>query len=127
MLEAALKPKPWIRYQKVSSRFAQIRARVNVERKKQKLAEITFRFHDLRHHFAVDYLKASGNIYDLQQILGPSSIILAVEGAFPEHGTLSVLPNAKRAAQSEIRVGTKDGTSVTVQSHRIFLIYNNGH
>lgn len=74
MLEAALKPKPWIRYQKVSSRFAQIRARVNVERKKQKLAEITFRFHDLRHHFAVDYLKASGNIYDLQQILGPSSI-----------------------------------------------------
>jgi integrase/recombinase XerD len=33
-----------------------------------------FRFHDLRHKFAVDYLRRGGNIYDLQQILGHSSI-----------------------------------------------------
>ncbi len=33
-----------------------------------------FRFHDLRHAFAVDYLKAGKSIYDLQQHLGHASI-----------------------------------------------------
>lgn len=33
-----------------------------------------FRFHDLRHRYAVDYLKAKGSIYDLQQQLGHSSV-----------------------------------------------------
>lgn len=36
--------------------------------------EFTFRFHDLRHKFAVDYLRLGGNIYDLQRIMGHSSI-----------------------------------------------------
>ena len=36
--------------------------------------KFTFRFHDLRHKFAVDYLQRGGNIYDLQRILGHSSI-----------------------------------------------------
>lgn len=35
---------------------------------------IPFRFHDLRHKYAVDYLKNGGNIYTLQQILGHASI-----------------------------------------------------
>lgn len=35
---------------------------------------IAFRFHDLRHKFAVDYLRRGGNIYDLQRIMGHSSI-----------------------------------------------------
>ena len=33
-----------------------------------------FRFHDLRHRHAVDWLKAGRNIYDLQKGLGHSSI-----------------------------------------------------
>lgn len=33
-----------------------------------------FRFHDLRHRHAVDYLKAGGSIYDLQHRLGHASI-----------------------------------------------------
>jgi len=33
-----------------------------------------FRFHDLRHRFAVDYLKAGGSIYTLQQHLGHTSV-----------------------------------------------------
>jgi len=33
-----------------------------------------YRFHDLRHWFAVDYLRRGGNIYDLQQVLGHKSI-----------------------------------------------------
>lgn len=35
---------------------------------------MTFRFHDLRHRFAIDHLKRGGNIYNLQKILGHSSI-----------------------------------------------------
>lgn len=35
---------------------------------------ISFRFHDLRHLFAVTYLQRGGNIYDLQRILGHGSI-----------------------------------------------------
>src|SRR5262249_26765303 len=37
--------------------------------------EVTrFRFHDLRHRFAVDYLQGGGSIYDLQQHLGHTSV-----------------------------------------------------
>lgn len=35
---------------------------------------IPFRFHDLRHRFAVDYLKAGRSLYELQQHLGHSSV-----------------------------------------------------
>lgn len=35
---------------------------------------VKFRFHDLRHLFAVTYLQRGGNIYDLQRILGHGSI-----------------------------------------------------
>jgi integrase/recombinase XerD len=33
-----------------------------------------FRFHDLRHWYAVDYLRQGGSIYHLQGILGHRSI-----------------------------------------------------
>lgn len=52
------------RYRNVASRFAAI----------AKRAPRRFRFHDLRHWFAVDYLRRGGGIYRLQQILGHSSI-----------------------------------------------------
>jgi integrase/recombinase XerD len=35
---------------------------------------IDFRFHDLRHKFAVDYLRRGGRLYDLQLILGHTSV-----------------------------------------------------
>jgi integrase len=35
---------------------------------------VRFRFHDLRHFFAVEYLRQGGYIYDLQGILGHASI-----------------------------------------------------
>jgi integrase/recombinase XerD len=35
---------------------------------------VRFVFHDLRHRHAVDYLKAGGNIYDLQARLGHSTV-----------------------------------------------------
>lgn len=52
-------------YKNVASYFAKIVKLANVRK---------FRFHDLRHVYAVKYLKAGGSIYDLQQILGHSSI-----------------------------------------------------
>ena len=40
-----------------------------------KRAGVQFRFHDLRHRFAIDYLQASGgNIYRLKEILGHTSV-----------------------------------------------------
>jgi integrase len=39
-----------------------------------KKAGVAFRRHDLRHRYAVDYLKAGGSIYTLQQLLGHRSI-----------------------------------------------------
>jgi integrase len=53
------------RYGNVSSNFAQLHRRLF----KQGKISRKFRFHDLRHWFAVDYLRSGGNIYDLQQVL----------------------------------------------------------
>jgi integrase len=58
------------RYLNISSRFAGIVA-AGVKR---GFVSRAFRFHDLRHWYAVDYLRRGGNIYDLQQILGHTSI-----------------------------------------------------
>jgi integrase/recombinase XerD len=52
------------RYRNLSSRLAAI----------GKKAGVAFRRHDLRHRYAVDYLRDGGSIYDLQQILGHASI-----------------------------------------------------
>jgi integrase/recombinase XerD len=58
-------------YRNVSSNFQQFRRRFA---KDHPGDPVTFRFHDLRHRFAVNYLRTDGNIYDLQGILGHSSI-----------------------------------------------------
>jgi integrase/recombinase XerD len=52
---------PWLNF---SANFKQWRDR----------NKVGFRFHDLRHFFAVMYLRKGGNIYALQRILGHSSI-----------------------------------------------------
>ena len=57
---------PGDRYRNVASRFRSIAARA--------LGARAFRFHDLRHWFAVDYLRRGGGIYRLQRILGHASI-----------------------------------------------------
>lgn len=53
--------KPWLNF---AANFRAWRGREGVR----------FRFHDLRHYFAVMYLRGGGNIYNLQQILGHASI-----------------------------------------------------
>jgi integrase/recombinase XerD len=64
------------RYSRISARFRVLMAAAV----KRGLIARAFRFHDLRHWFAVDYLRPAaaggrgGSIYDLQKILGHSSI-----------------------------------------------------
>ena len=52
------------RYTQASTQLAQVRRRLG----------ITWRTHDLRHRFAVDYLKAGGSIYRLKEILGHTQV-----------------------------------------------------
>lgn len=68
-------------YRNLSSRFAAlVRAELHAAEKKAELANLQetdfriFRFHDLRHRHAVDWLKAGRSIYDLQQRLGHASV-----------------------------------------------------
>lgn len=63
------------RYMNVASRFAAITAKALRHAKAAKQPEPRrFRFHDLRHWHAIDYLRRGGSIYDLQKILGHASI-----------------------------------------------------
>ena len=93
-------------YRNASSRFGAIRARVNRQRQKRGEPPITFRFHDLRHWFAVDYLRRrAGSLYDLQKILGHSSI--RTTEIYLDYLTIEEQEAAKG-------VGTKPGTHATV-------------
>lgn len=105
--------KPWVfwhgegeRYMNVSSRFALLNRRAGEKARKDKRPEVRrFRFHDLRHWYAVDYLRRGGSIYDLQQILGHSSIKTT------EIYLKYLTPDEQRRAK---RTGTLAGTVATV-------------
>ncbi len=55
-----------------------------------------FRFHDLRHRHAVDWLKSGRSIYDLQQRLGHGSIKTT------EIYLGYLTPNERRVAKQEV-------------------------
>jgi integrase/recombinase XerD len=65
-----------------------------------------FRFHDLRHRFAVDYLKAGGSIYVLQQHLGHDSVKTT------EVYLKYLSPAEQLTAKFGAAMGTKSGTAV---------------
>jgi integrase/recombinase XerD len=63
------------RYLNVSSRFGAIfKAAQRKARIERQPIPRRFRFHDLRHWYAVDFLRRGGSIYRLQQLLRHSSI-----------------------------------------------------
>lgn len=61
-------------YRNVSSRFAHLVKETQKVAQREGREFRPFTFHHLRHRYAVDYLKGGGNIYDLQQLLGHSSV-----------------------------------------------------
>lgn len=95
------------RYANVSSRFAAISKRAETKARRGNRDFRRFRFHDLRHWFAVDYLRAAGSIYDLQQILGHESIKTT-------EVYLRYLTPAEQQVAKRIGAGTKAGTGITV-------------
>jgi integrase/recombinase XerD len=81
------------RFKNVDAQFYATVRRVARKRAQQELPFRVFRFHDLRHLFAVDFLrKQKGSIYELQQILGHVSI--KTTEAYLDHLT----PDEKQAA-----------------------------
>lgn len=92
------------RWKSPSSRFGDIRRRVA---RKAAHGFQGFRFHDLRHLYAVEYLKAGkGSLYDLQQLLGHESVkTTEIYLAF-------LTPEQKKAA---MHGGTNRGTAATVR------------
>lgn len=93
-------------YANVSSRFRQIVLRARNLAEKEKRTFRPFRFHDLRHWYAVDYLRGGGNIYDLQKQLGHKSIKTT-------EMYLDYL-DAGEQRQAKFGVGTGTGTDITV-------------
>ena len=73
----------------------------------RKAAGVSWRIHDLRHLYAVRYLKEGGSIYDLQKLLGHGS----VTEHYLRHLTPEEQARAKRTAGTfEHGVGTESGT-----------------
>lgn len=80
----------------VSGRFAELVQRVERAAKKAGRSFRPFRFHDLRHLFAVDYLRrGAGSVYALQKILGHRSI--ATTEIYLDHLTPDEADRAKSA------------------------------
>jgi integrase/recombinase XerD len=69
---------------------------------KKKFEFTGFRFHDLRHWFAVEWLRAGRSIYDLQQHLGHSTI--ATTEMYLEFLTVEEKEKAKRPAENELAI-----------------------
>lgn len=88
------------RYMNVASRFAMISKRTEARAKAAGVSFRRFRFHDLRHWFAVDYLRRGGSIYDLQKVLG--------------HGSIKTTEIYLSYLTPDEQASTKDGTCITV-------------
>jgi integrase len=93
-------------YANVASRFRVLvlSAQKAAQAKRQEFRP--FRFHDLRHRFAVDALKNGMDIYDLQQHLGHSSV--KVTERYLDYLTPEEARNAKHGG------GTNPGTDIAV-------------
>lgn len=61
-------------YKEFAKQFADITRRTELWAKENGVPFRRFRFHDLRHYHAVEFLKSGRDIYDLQKRLGHSSV-----------------------------------------------------
>ena len=114
---------PWVfwrgqgeRFKHVGAQFYATNRRVAQKAAQQGRAFRPFRFHDLRHLFAVEYLREGrGSIYALQQILGHSTVkttegylrhLTPGEAQIAMHG---VAQNGAQNQRSEVAEGTQNG------------------
>ena len=99
------------RYRNVSSNFGDYTERAAARAAKADVPYRRFRFHDLRHLFAVDYLRTGkGGIYDLQRILGHTTITTTevyLDYLTPEQAQAARTGVAQKGAQKR-RSGTDD-------------------
>ena len=90
------------RWSSPASRFGDIRRRVA---RKATHGFTGFRFHDLRHLYAVEYLKAGrGSLYDLQRLLGHASVKtteLYLDFLTPEQAKVAMHGVAQKRAQEQ--------------------------
>jgi len=95
--------------------FVFSRARRAAQRAAQKAKRpfVGFRFHDMRHLYAVEYLRSGGNIYDLQQHLRHSSVKtteMYLEFLTPEEAEAARRERLDAGTEAGEEGGTKSGT-----------------
>lgn len=93
-------------YKQASTNWQEAKKRAQITAQKEGWRYTTFRLHDLRHIYAIDYLASGGNLYALQKQLGHSTIRQTEE-------YLKFL-TPEEAEKSRIAVGTNVGTTTTV-------------
>lgn len=94
-------------FSQAASDFTHFRRAAIAEARKAGCTLHRFRFHDLRHLFAVEALRAGMSIYDLQKHLGHGTI--AVTEMYLEFLTPEEMRGAKQGSREG--VGTKVGTA----------------
>jgi integrase/recombinase XerD len=98
-------------YRQISSNFRRIVAAVAKQARKQAQDFRPFRFHDLRHVHAVNWLKSGRSIYALQQRLGHTSV--KTTEIYLAYLTPEEKQNVMFGASP---AGTKTGTSAAVEN-----------
>lgn len=93
------------RFKNVGSQFHATVKRVAQNRAREELPFRRFRFHDLRHLFAVEYLrKGRGSLYQLQQVLGHTSVKtteLYLDHLTPEEKQVAIHGVAQNGSQDQ--------------------------
>ncbi len=99
-------------YKQASSNFGRIVEKVAIQAQKQDQDFRPFTFHNLRHRFAVDFLKSGRSIYELQQRLGHTSVKTT------EIYLAYLTPEEAQIAQfGRTATGSKTGTDPAVLTH----------
>jgi integrase/recombinase XerD len=100
-------------YRQVSSNFRRVVAAVAKQAQKQDQSFRPFRFHDLRHVHAVNWLKSGRSIYVLQKRLGHTSV--KTTEAYLEYLTAAEAQIVKQGHEAE---GSLSGASPAVRNNK---------
>jgi integrase/recombinase XerD len=102
-------------FAQAASDFTHLRRSVEAKARKEGQPFHRFRFHDLRHLFAVEWLKSGASLYDLQQHLGHTSIKtteIYLEFLAPEEAASAKSSTTQNTAQLRRFTGDENDASV---------------